>query len=217
MLWDLRVSLQLTHDGANHGHPKTFEKLQLCADEIFWRKPVVFLHRDPRDTAVSGFFQKSFRRDGYHGNVADFIRDPLHGLEKIVRYNLTWLERGNRLPAFLPITYENLRRNPHANLRTILDFVGAQSLSDAVVARALTNNTLENMRQRESLRVPKQSFKARRGKVGGYVDYLSIQDLKYCNDILQQYDYFSRVEVLSRGLERVNLMPEHDSSGGGAG
>ena len=35
--------------------------------------------------------------------------------------------------------------------------------------------------------------KTRRGKVGGYIDYMSIEDIEYCNLILLKHNYFERM------------------------
>jgi hypothetical protein len=42
------------------------------------------------------------------------------------------------------------------------------------------------------------SYKVRRGKVGGYTDYFSEKDLAYCDELLARYDYFNRVRELSK-------------------
>lgn len=180
MLNDLGVRIKFEHDGGKHSTPKPIESLRLCSRRIYAEKPVVFLLRDPRDTAVSGYFQKTLRRDGYDGSIADFIRHPLHGIEKIVRYNLTWLERGQQLPAFRAVTYEEMRADPRATLRKILTLVGAER-ADAAIKFAVTNNTLDKMRAREAgssyseykdalttgdVNDP-EFYKVRRGKVGG--------------------------------------------------
>ena len=40
----------------------------------------------------------------------------------------------------------------------------------------------------------KESFKVRRGKVGGFKDYFSEQDLAFADQLLKRYDYFDRLE-----------------------
>lgn len=60
----------------------------------------LFLLRDPRDTVISGYFQKTKRNtsNNYHGSIAQFIRDPRYGIEKIIYFNLTWLKTILRWP-----------------------------------------------------------------------------------------------------------------------
>jgi hypothetical protein len=203
ILDDLQVSLDYRHDGATHSTPRPFEALNLCGKR-YATKPVIFLSRDPRDTAISGYFQKNLRRDGYSGSLSDFIRDPLHGVEKIVRYNLTWLQRGTELPAFLPITYEETSADAAAIVILIVAFLGLE-ISAVDIERAVSDNTFQKMREREASGYygkrysdalkpgnvkDANSYKVRRGKVHGYVDYFSVEDLAFCGEILQNYDYF---------------------------
>jgi hypothetical protein len=207
MLDDLEVRLDYRHDGAKHSRPRPFEELTLCRGQ-YAAKPVVFMSRDPRDTAISGFFQKDLRRDGYAGSLSDFVRDPLHGAEKIVRYNLTWLDRGSRLPAFLPITYEETSVDTVAVMCLTIAFVGVR-IPDNEVERVATENTFDKMREREArgqysgryrdALTPgdpdkPDSYKVRRGKVGGYVDYLSDDDIAYCDGVLRHYAYFETLQ-----------------------
>ncbi|MGA7544226.1 MAG: sulfotransferase domain-containing protein [Methyloceanibacter sp.] len=211
MLGELNLPLDYRHDGATDSRPRPFEELRLCDQEVYREKPVVLLSRDPRDTVVSCYFQKSLRLDGYAGAMADFVRDPLHGIEKIVRYNLAWLTRGVELSAFLPVTYEEIITDPVAVMRGIVDFIGVDR-DDAEIERVVANNTFDRMRQREaggeySQRFRRklspsdpgnpESYKVRRGKVGGYVDYLSAEDIAYCDEILERYRYFDTCRELT--------------------
>jgi hypothetical protein len=213
MLDELHLNFDYKHDGATHSKPRLFEELTLCSQKIYLDKPVVFLSRDPRDTVVSCYFEKSLRLDGYAGTIADFVRDPLYGVEKIVRYNLTWLERGADLPACLPITYEQIAADPVATMRSIVAFVGVE-LDDTEIVRMVADNTFERMHQREAGGEYSQryrhrlspsdadnpeSYKVRRGKVGGYVDYLSAEDIAYCDELLGRYRYFDQFHQLIPG------------------
>jgi hypothetical protein len=40
------------------------------------------------------------------------------------------------------------------------------------------------------------SYKVRRGKVGGYSDYLSAEDIAYCDEVLKHYTYFETCRAL---------------------
>jgi hypothetical protein len=209
ILDELNMPLDYKHDGAKHSTPRPFEELTLCGKH-YAARPVVFLSRDPRDTAISGFFQKTLRRDGYAGSLSDFIRDPLHGVEKIVRYNLTWLERGSRLPAFLPITYEETSADAVGVVRMTAAFLRVDVV-DADIERVVADNTFTKMRAREASGQYRErysdaltpadlgqpdSYKVRRGKVGGYRDYLSAEDMAYCDAIFQRHGYFEKLQEL---------------------
>lgn len=206
---DLNVPLDYKHDGAKHSIPRPFEELALCGKR-FAEKPVIFMCRDPRDTAISGYFQKTLRRDGYAGSISDFLRDPLHGVEKIVRYNLTWLERGSQLPAFLPITYEETTADAVGVVRQGIAFLSFD-IPEKEIERVVADNTFSKMQKREATGQyrerysdtltpadpsDKDFYKVRRGKVGGYKDYLSAEDQAYCDTILQRHSYFERLQEL---------------------
>jgi hypothetical protein len=57
------------------------------------------------------------------------------------------------------------------------------------------NNTqaFEKLLNRTIINEP-DSFKVRRGKVGGYVDYISEDDINYVDSMLKQYDYYEKMK-----------------------
>ena len=55
MLDSLSIKLRYTHDGSDNSLGTHFNDLVPCQVDVTDR-PLLFLHRDPRDTAVSGFF-----------------------------------------------------------------------------------------------------------------------------------------------------------------
>jgi hypothetical protein len=221
MLDELGVPFECDHDGAATERP--FEQLTLCRKKMYWEKHVVFMLRDPRDTVVSFYFQRTLRSDRYVGSMGDFIRDPSQGLERIIVYNLTWLELGADLPAFLPITYEEMSASPIAVLRGIVKFLGVE-FPDAEIERVSSNNTFEKMQKREAageyiepygrmLRPGRpndtESYKVRRGKIEGYADYLAAKDVAYCDDILGRYRYFEMLDRLMSDRPAAMLLSGH--------
>jgi hypothetical protein len=202
MLDDLKLPANYTHDGSGHSIVGHVEELQ-PASEAFAGRTVVFLYRDPRDTVVSGYFQASKRVNTYAGSISDFVRDPRHGIEKIVRFNMEWLERGPTLCKFLPVTYEELRADTTAVLARIVAFVGADR-DEATLRAAIEDATFEKMREKEAsgelgerygkalLPADKDdpaSFKVRAGIVGGFRNHLSEEDVAACDAILQRLGY----------------------------
>ena len=208
MFDELGLTLKYSHDGMGASKLRPFEKQNHCARSSYQHEPVVFLSRDPRDTAVSAYFHAKLRVGNYADTISQFIRDPLHGIEKIVQFNLTWLERGPYLPAFLAITYEQTSADTFEVVRKVAEFVGAR-LPGADIRQVVVENTFDRMHKRESQDAYRQryewelspgdpsepeSYKLRRGKVGGFVDYLSEEDVAYCNAILYRHRYFEEVE-----------------------
>src|SRR5205085_11504613 len=89
---------------------------------------------------------------------------------------------------FLAIRYEELRAEPSRWLGPLLRFLGLPDVNDSLVADAVEYASFENMQRMEAtnhfrskrLRLGDESdpeaFKVRRGKIGGYRDYLSLSD-----------------------------------------
>ena len=210
MLDRLRVPLHYTHDGSDHKYATHVDALQCCSLESKGQ-PLVFLHRDPRDTAVSGFFQKSLRiENGYGGDLAQFIRDPHHGLEKIIVFNLAWIEHcASSGGADRTLSYEALRANTVDGLSALVTtYLPSNRVSLRRIRREVELARFERMQQQEKQGVfarrydkaltpgdpnNQDSFKVRRGKVGGFKDYFSEQDVEFADQLLQRYDYADRL------------------------
>ena len=165
--------------------------------EIYRNLPVVLLVRDPRDTAVSQFFQWKHRMvarkkviNGYPlGDVSvhDFMAGEEAGIPKIISFMNDWAEEIGKMPKLLVVKYEDLRADTKGELRRILAFFG-QHPADAELEDAVNFASIENMRRMEIENAKKagaqrsmkpgdandpSSFKVRRGKVGGWHDYVT--------------------------------------------
>jgi hypothetical protein len=105
----------------------------------------------------------------------------------------------------------------HKSPKTVLQAVAAfaeTALNDEAAALIATNRTFERMQLAEANgelakqygeilrpgdRGDTESFKVRRGLVGGYRDYLSSNDLSWCEAVLARTNYWSRCsEATSR-------------------
>jgi hypothetical protein len=178
MLDQVGLPLEWTHAGAGHGNGRPISKLDTSTARKYRR--ILFLHRDPRDTAVSGYYQKLYRRDGYSGTISEFLRDPCHGLEKIILYNQMWLEFASKRPQMMVASYEGLRADTETLLADIIAFFGAEKEKAGEYA-SVYGKIL-------SPADPEQpdSFKVRKGVVGGYVDELSADDIAYCDQTVER-------------------------------
>ena len=157
----------------------------------------LFLVRDPRDVVVSHYFQVSRRarpQSGYEpGQIGDFIRDPARGIERVLafyRASAVTLAQGSG-PS-LVLAYEDLHSDPAPGLRATMGFFGAPVGDDAVAA-AVDFGRFENMQRLEREGALTQanrrldarnaqdpeSFKTRRGEIGGYARYLADDDVAY--------------------------------------
>jgi hypothetical protein len=175
-----------THDGDAMKRPH-----QLHADKRKYAgKKVVLLVRNPIDVVVSRYFHLRYRsrdpRRRAYGKMPleEFVCTPVGGLPTIVAFMNDWARASCVVPDLLVLRYEDFRAEAERTLGQLACFLevgsSAHDLKDAVEFASL-----ENLRQREaagffstSRLQPRQagnaeSFKVRKGKVGGYQDYLS--------------------------------------------
>lgn len=183
-------------------------------EEISWdkrkytSKRVIFLIRDPRDVLVSLYFHKRFRRSEskrYSGEISEFIRSKTGGIESLVAFYNTWAENYHLPRGFLLIRYEDMIIDAKKELDRVLRFMGIDWLPDEILEESVQYGSFENLRSIEasnklqsgSLQTTdpdnEESFKVRKGKVGGYHDYLNDDDIAYLDGIIksQLSDYFS--------------------------
>lgn len=162
----------------------------------FQGKRIVLLVRDPRDVAVSQFFQWQYRMrpnkkfiNDYPPHSADidvwdFVQDADAGVPRIVDYFNGWARAVPELKDVLVVRYEDMRAEPGAVLARILEFTGTE-VTPGQVQEAVDFAAYENMKKMEQdsffkgsgARVKPgdkdnpQSFKVRKAKVGGYRDH----------------------------------------------
>lgn len=179
----------------------------------FKGKRIVLLVRDPRDVAVSQFFQWQFRMrpnkkfiNDYPPHGADidtwqFVLDKDAGVPRIVDYFNGWAEALPELEDLLVVRYEDMRKEPGAVLAKIMAFTGTdvtpQQISEAVEFAAY-----ENMKKMEEEKFFKgsgarvkpgdksnpQSFKVRKAKVGGYRDYFTDEQCAQLQVMVDELD-----------------------------
>ena len=205
MLDEAGIAAGYTHLGWGHQSARRADDLAMGLVPGF--KWTLGLFRDPRDTVVSGYYQVSVRLKNFDGSMSQFIRDPRHGLEKVIRFNLglagICAGRGDCMMA----SYEALHADPAAVLGSIAAFVG-RPLDQAAARTIADNNTFDKMQGREragdyreryggALAVPADAatarLKVRRGVAGGYRDELGAADLDFCDRVLERTGYFGQM------------------------
>ena len=115
-----------------------------------------------------------------------------------------WLDEFSGRKDFTIIRYEALRASPAVHFRDLLAVVGETAPHMSIFQEALEFSRFEKMQKFEAAGVfdPKilhsgdvrdpESFKVRRGKVGGHREYLSPADLEYAAGAVMELDsYFS--------------------------
>jgi hypothetical protein len=163
-------------------------------------RKVVLLVRDPRDTLVSAYFQMTKREDSYRfeGTLADFLRCPRGSWDTMIRFYNIWADQRSAPAAFLLVRYEDLHADAARELRRVLEFLGYRDVAEQTIQAAVEFSRFENMRKMEqsnSLSSGRlkpgdakdpESFKTRKGKVGGYVDYLDGEQIAELNARLKR-------------------------------
>lgn len=167
------------------------------------RAKIILLARDPRDAFVSHYVQL-VRRSADTPNelkqktLSELLRDDAFGIGAIVDTMNRWLKEFGRRKNFLLVTYEALRADPAKTFPTLLAALGETPPDRDAFAHALAFSEFENMKRLEAagafdskiLRpgdvTDPESFKVRRGKIGGYKEYLSEKDQRYVAEVLKQ-------------------------------
>ncbi len=174
-------------------------------------KPIVLIARNPIDIAVSWYFQFTKRQsvqkqelinhfiehpiDRKTISMWDFVRHSDIGLPSLIEFLNRWERNLANCPNSIIIRYEDLRAQPAETLTKITELMG-ESFSVEEIQQAVDYGSFENQRKLESngffkqggmtLRNPKdtESFKTRRGKVGGYADYFSPEQVQELEELM---------------------------------
>ena len=168
------------------------------------RAKIVLLARDPRDTFVSHYVQLTRRTRETpdqlkQKEIGEVLRDPRHGISSMIEIMNAWLAEWAGRKNFLLVRYEDLQRAPEESFRELLKFLGDEPDADSF-QHALEFSRFGNMKKMETAgaftskilqptdAADPESFKVRRGKVGGFTDYLVGDDLAYANEALARLD-----------------------------
>lgn len=174
-----------------------------ASKQPFYDKPVVLMVRDPRDVAVSQFFQWKHRlkpnkvvlnnyppRDK-EISLYDFVMSDVGGgMAEVIDYMNVWAAEKDKVEKFHLVRYEDLRAQPAEQLRSLLEFIAVDASADEIDA-AVEFSSFDNMKKMEGeakfrlaggRMMPgdknnPDSYKVRRAKVGGYRDYFSDEEV----------------------------------------
>ena len=169
------------------------------------RARVILLVRDPRDAFVSLHIQLTRRtRETPEAlkqtTPSELLRDQNFGIASMIEVMNGWLTEFSDRPNFAFVRYETLRADPEKNFRELLAAIGDASPQAEAYQHALAFSDFENMRKLEAggafdskILQPgdvgdAESFKVRRGKVGGYRDYLTAADQEYAARAMRRLD-----------------------------
>ncbi|WP_031433559.1 sulfotransferase domain-containing protein [Methylomarinum vadi] len=170
----------------------------IIPNNILRQKKVVLLYRDPRDVVVSLYFQKTLRSDNKIScSISDFIRHQQYGIDRIIKVLSIWEERLKDHPACLRLSYESMKTDVRTELYRLLEFIGINDINESYLDEAIEFSSFTNMKKMEQQdsfnnKILKpadpgnpDSFKVRKGMVGGYASYFDNEDLAYLNNAIR--------------------------------
>lgn len=189
--------IKVTHD--DDPHWKKSRELSVSKNE-YAEKKVILLVRDIRDIIVSNFFEKTKREKMYYtgdrkydGDLSCYLRTDVGSVETLIHFYNIWADNRHIPSDFLLIRYEDMHRNIKVELLKVLSFLGLPKIPEQVINEAVEYTSFENMHKlemdnafqsfilRPGDKNDPESYKVRRGKVGGFVDYLSEVDINWIN------------------------------------
>jgi len=192
---DSRIpKIYFTHDVSYKAAP---EKLRRDKSE-YEHLRVLLLARDPRDVIVSLYFDRKHRaRDLDDVPIFDFVMAERGGLATVIEYCNIWWEALPRMRKSMVLTYEDMHAAPVESLARVAGFMGLQAHGE-ILESVVLSASFSRMRELESkdhfdrscLRPAstdeEQSFKVRRGKVGGWLDYFSDEEAERIDALVAQ-------------------------------
>jgi hypothetical protein len=154
-------------------------------------KSIIFLVRDPRDVMVSFYFavKRPYRVHLFpYGNISEFIRSKF-GIEHMMKFLNDWSVILSNKKDSMWISYENMQADTMSVLTDCLGFIGidvsVKSMRFAIEKCSFDKMQKDEMKQSEVAN--REQLQIRRGKIGGYVDYLKSNDIDYINHMMRQY------------------------------
>jgi hypothetical protein len=209
MLDDIGAQTGFTHDGSDHELRLPLAALEADKSKYKGAK-ILLLVRDPRDTAVSGYFQVTRRLKLADVSISDILRDERHGLRKICHFNLQWFAAATawRKKQFRVLSYEQMHQAPAAALGEVAAFAGV-TLDPNIAELIASNRAFARLRAAEASgelahrygpyllpgdRNDAESFKVRRGVIG-----------------IRRLPLGGRSVLLRLGLGRDRLLGAHGS------
>jgi alcohol sulfotransferase len=169
--------------------------------------------RDPRDVMVSSYFHATRQKRRFEGDIGDFLRDREQGIRSLTRYLNGW-SAGVRNRRHIVLSYEDLSRDPVGETARVLAFlrveIKPQALSDAVEAAQFQN--MRRLEQATGLpghdydRSDTESLRVRRGKVGGFADYLSAEQIEFIDATWARELTADTMAVLERTASRLAIL-----------
>lgn len=195
---DQKESIAYVHGDAAPVKLRSYKSLKFNLKKLKDRK-VIFMIRDPRDTVVSGYYDAKFREKIYTKDLSSFIRNNKFGLKKVLSFHQLCFENEPYVDQSIFLKYEDLKQNTESELRRVIDFLGWRVTQERLL-EVIDFASFKNMKKMEQAGDFKgkyayalspgnpenpDSFKVRKGRIGGYSSDLNNDDIVYCNRLME--------------------------------
>lgn len=190
----------IIHDGSSFTSHRPYHELLNEDKSHYQGKSVLFLVRDPRDVVVSYYFHMLKRENKYEGTLSEFIRDEYLGIRKILAFYKNW-HNNRHIPAeFRLLRYEDIHADPLKALKESLEMMQVSGIDEHILIKAVEQGRFDRMQNMEKSGQSRhdilrpgnpddpESFKVRKGKIGGYKEYLSQTDIDYLNRMMAEME-----------------------------
>lgn len=144
------------------------------------RAKIIFIVRDPRDVMVSAYFHVTRHKQSFAGSFDEFLDHKERGLPALIDYLNSWAKGLPRHEHFV-LTYEGLSADPFADTAAALRFLGCE-VDEPALRKAVSLSSFDSMKAKEKQeglpsheydRSDNEALRMRRGKAGGFRDYLT--------------------------------------------
>ena len=209
--------VEFTHAGSGTTSKSIGRCFRGVDHDLIDGRRVLFMHRNPIDTAVSFYFQVT-RKDlpagslrwwrrwlpyKLSGRMPDrdinaFVLHEGYGVPKICAFNRAWLDTLATHPDAVTLEYEEARREPVVAFARLLA-PSAPPLDE--LQRIAEESSFERMQQLEASgrfrhlmlsgerRGDPESRKVRRGRIQGYAEYLAPETIVRCREIAASHGF----------------------------
>jgi len=166
------------------------------ARSFYENKKIILLIRGIKDLIVSYYYQEIARNIGFKGPISDFIRNPKFGVNRVINFYNAWYRDRELVDDFCIIAYENLKNDTEHELEILLKFIGLPvdrkaikfAIEESSFDKLYTAQFSTDLSYLKAYNQDPRSLKVRKGKVGGYKEVLSEEDVHYINEQCKKID-----------------------------
>lgn len=201
-----KYSKDLNDVSFTHDDEPCFKNYQNIAGskKAYSNKKVIFLMRNPIDTAVSWFYQltdrgsKKWLKDPVPlDDINKFVKNDVGALKSIVTYFNLWLAKREVPKDFMIVKYEDVKLTTVDELVRIMEFLGFKNVDKDVVGKVVDQTEFSKLKKKEKeglvndigfvQKGEQQGAKVRKGKIKGYVDELNPDTVSWAEMYVQKH------------------------------